>query len=92
VYGTLMFGESQIRSSHMVVGMLKTSSLRNALYGISRQFEKIKLEHLGDNFAKLLSASPEAQMTATDGLRAAARRRARPAAPSRRPRWASRKP
>jgi type VI secretion system protein VasG len=67
VYGTLMFGESQIRSSHMVVGMLKSSSLRNALYGISRQFEKIKLEHLGDNFAKLLSASPEAQMTATDG-------------------------
>ena len=34
VYGTLMFGESQIRSGHLVVGMLKTSGLRNGLYGI----------------------------------------------------------
>jgi type VI secretion system protein VasG len=67
VYGTLMFGESQVRSGHLMVGMLKTTSLRNALYGMSKQFERIKLEHLGDNFGKLLGASPEAQMTATDG-------------------------
>jgi type VI secretion system protein VasG len=68
VYGTLMFGESQVRSGHLMVGMLKTTSLRNALYGMSKQFERIKLEHLGDNFSKLLAASPEAQMTATDGF------------------------
>jgi type VI secretion system protein VasG len=68
VYGTLMFGESQIRSGHLVIGMLKTNGLRNALYGMSKQFEKIKVEHLGDNFAKLLNASPEAQMVATDGF------------------------
>jgi type VI secretion system protein VasG len=68
VYGTLMFGESQIRSGHLVIGMLKTNGLRNALYGMSKQFEKIKLEHLGDNFAALLNASPEAHMTATDGF------------------------
>jgi type VI secretion system protein VasG len=68
VYGTLMFGESQIRSGHLVIGMLKTNGLRNALYGMSKQFEKIKVEHLGDNFAKLLNASPEAQMLATDGF------------------------
>jgi type VI secretion system protein VasG len=68
VYGTLMFGESQIRSGHLVIGMLKTTGLRNALYGMSKQFEKIKVEHLGDNFATLLNASPEAQMLATDGF------------------------
>jgi type VI secretion system protein VasG len=68
VYGTLMFGESQIRSGHLVVGMLKTTSLRNALYGLSRQFERIKLEHLSDNFGRLLASSPEAGMTATDGF------------------------
>jgi type VI secretion system protein VasG len=67
VYGTLMFGESQVRSGHLVVGMLKTTSLRNALYGMSKQFEHVKLEHLTDNFAKLLGASPESQMSATDG-------------------------
>jgi type VI secretion system protein VasG len=68
VYGTLMFGESQVRSGHLVVGMLKTTSLRNALYGMSKQFERVKPEHLSDNFAKLLGASPEAQMSATDGF------------------------
>jgi type VI secretion system protein VasG len=72
VYGTLLFGESQIRSGHLVVGMLKTTSLRNTLYGMSRQFEKIKLEHLGDNFAKLLASSPESAMAASDGFTAAA--------------------
>jgi type VI secretion system protein VasG len=68
VYGTLMFGESQIRSGHLIVGLLKTTGLRNALYGMSKQFERIKLEHLSDNFAKLLGESPEAKLIATDGF------------------------
>ena len=68
VYGTLMFGESQIRSGHLVIGMLKTNGLRNALFGMSRQFERIKVENLGDNFASLLGGSPEAAMRATDGF------------------------
>ncbi|WP_426104343.1 type VI secretion system ATPase TssH [Massilia sp. TSP1-1-2] len=68
VYGTLMFGESQVRSGHLIIGMLKTNGLKNALYGMSKQFEKIKLEHLSDNFASLLAESPEAKMVATDGF------------------------
>jgi type VI secretion system protein VasG len=68
VYGTLLFGESQVRSGHLIVGLLKTPGLRNALYGMSRQFEKIKLEHLSDNFAALLGESPEAKLVATDGF------------------------
>ena len=68
VYGTLMFGESQVRSGHIVIGLLKTNGLRNALYGLSKQFEKIKVEHLSENFSVLLKASPEAQMVATDGF------------------------
>ncbi|MDB5960722.1 MAG: hypothetical protein JWP59_2016, partial [Massilia sp.] len=68
VYGTLMFGESQIRSGHLIVGLLKTNGLRNALYAMSKQFERIKLEHLSDNFNKLLGESPEAKLVATDGF------------------------
>ncbi len=68
VYGTLMFGESQVRSGHLIIGMLKTNGLKNALYGMSKQFEKVKLEHLSDNFASLLGESPEAKMVATDGF------------------------
>jgi type VI secretion system protein VasG len=72
VYGTLMFGETQVRSGHIVIGMLKTSNLRNALYAMSKQFEKIKVEALAESFASLLAASPEAQMAATDGFQAGA--------------------
>lgn len=72
VFGSLMFGEYQVRTGHLVVGMLKTSSLRNGLYGISRQFERVKLDALVDEFDSLLGGSPEAEMTATDGSQAAA--------------------
>jgi type VI secretion system protein VasG len=72
VYGTLMFGESQVRSGHLVVGMLKTSSLRNALYGMSRQFERVKAEDLSERFASMLDASPEARLGASDGFQAGA--------------------
>ena len=70
VFGTLMFGESQVRSGHLLVGILKTSSLRNTLHAISRQFEKVKLDALTEEFPSLLGASPEARMIATDGFNA----------------------
>jgi type VI secretion system protein VasG len=66
-YATLQFGEAQVRTGYLVVGMLKTQSLRNPLFNLSKQFEKIKLEDLCDNFAKICDASPEAQMRAQDG-------------------------
>ena len=66
-YATLKFGEGQIRTGYLVIGMLKTPSLRNRLLGISKQFEKVKTEDLTDNFAKVCDSSPEAQMRAQDG-------------------------
>jgi type VI secretion system protein VasG len=66
VYGSLMFGERQVRSGHLIVGMLKTASLRNTLFSISRQFERVKLDDLCDRFSQLLSSSPEAQQAASD--------------------------
>jgi type VI secretion system protein VasG len=67
VYGTLMFGEAQVRTGHLVVGMLKTPSLRNALLNISRQFERVKPDVLSDDFAKIVSGSPEEGQRASDG-------------------------
>ncbi len=66
-YATLQFGEAQVRTGYLVLGMLKTPSLRNPLLGISKQFERVKVEDLADNFAKICDASPEAQMGAQDG-------------------------
>ncbi|MYM34972.1 type VI secretion system ATPase TssH [Duganella sp. FT94W] len=70
VFGSLMFGESQVRSGHLVVGLLKTSGLRNALYGLSKAFSKIKLDDLSEHFTRLLQDSPEAGMRASDGFQA----------------------
>lgn len=68
VYGTLMFGEAQVRTGHLMVGMLKTPSLRNALYSISRQFERIRPDSLSDDFSKIVAGSPEDHMASTDGV------------------------
>lgn len=72
VYGTLMYSESQVRSGHLVVGMLKTPSLRNAMVNISRQFEHIKLDMLTEDFARIVAGSPEDNLRASDGSSAAA--------------------
>src|SRR5260221_5850496 len=67
VFGTLMFGDSQVRTGHLVVGMMKTSTLRNALLAISREFAKIKPEALSDDFARIVAGSPEEALRASDG-------------------------
>jgi type VI secretion system protein VasG len=72
VYGSLMFGDTQVRTGYVVVGLLKTQSLRNALMTISRQFERIKLEDLTDRFAQILAGSPEQGLRASDGSGTAA--------------------
>ena len=66
VYATLMFGERQVRTGHLVVGMLKTPSLRGALLGVSRQFDKIPLDDLCNKFATLLAGSPEQGAAASE--------------------------
>ncbi|MFY9476164.1 MAG: type VI secretion system ATPase TssH [Aquabacterium sp.] len=67
VYGTLKFGDSQVRSGYLMLGMLRTNTLRNALLAISRQFEKVKADDLAENFDKVCGASAEAKMGAQDG-------------------------
>ncbi|MBK1721524.1 type VI secretion system ATPase TssH [Thiocystis violacea] len=67
VYGSLMFKESQVRTGHLVVGILKTPGLKNALPAISKEFDKIKLETLCDRFGEIVGGSPEDAMAAQDG-------------------------
>ncbi|WP_342113461.1 type VI secretion system ATPase TssH [Pseudoduganella sp. OTU4001] len=66
VYGTLMFGAGQVRTGHLLVGILKTPSLRNVLLNMSRQFERIKPEALTDDFARILADSPETRLPGDD--------------------------
>ena len=72
VYGSLMFGESQVRTGYLVVGILKTPSLRHALSAISREFDKVKVEALVERFAEYVGNSPENGQSASDGFSAGA--------------------
>ncbi|MDB5815038.1 MAG: clpV [Rhodocyclales bacterium] len=67
VYGSLMFKEPQVRTGHLIVGMLKTPSLRNALLGITKQFERIRPDTLTEEFRAIVSGSPEEQLAPRDG-------------------------
>ncbi len=67
VYGTLLYGDSVVRSGYVLVGMLKTKQLRNALTAISRQFERIKVDDLTESLPKIVAGSSEDGQGASDG-------------------------
>ncbi|MEO0912002.1 MAG: AAA family ATPase, partial [Pseudomonadota bacterium] len=67
VYGSLLYSSNQVRTGHLILGMLKTPGLRNVLYGISEQFKAIKADDLADDFAEATGGSPEEGLTPQDG-------------------------
>ncbi|PWI34096.1 type VI secretion system ATPase TssH [Vibrio albus] len=69
LYATLLFGESQIRTGYLMVGILKTKRLTNALRSISTEFDKIKVEQLTDRFDDIVGGSPEDHLSANDGFK-----------------------
>src|SRR4051812_14739843 len=72
VWSTLKLGDSQIRTGHLLLAMLKTPALKNVLSGISREFDKIKADSLAEEFSQMVSGSPEASLGAGDGSQMAA--------------------
>jgi len=67
LYATLLFGEYQVRTGHLIVAFLKTDALKSSFHALSGEFTKIKLEQLTDEFAKIVGGSPEDSMQASDG-------------------------
>ncbi len=59
VYGSLLFNAGKVRSGHVVLGALKTRSLRNVLTAISSEFSKVNAEELSGNFSNIVGGSPE---------------------------------
>ncbi len=66
-YATLLYGESQVRTGHVLLAMMKTAQLQSILMQISREFAKVKVEDLTDNFPKLVAGSAEEHLGAKDG-------------------------
>jgi len=59
LYASLLFSAKRVRTGHLVVGILKSATLRNVFVGMSREFSKIKAEALTDSFGDITSGSPE---------------------------------
>ncbi|MEM0984218.1 MAG: type VI secretion system ATPase TssH [Planctomycetota bacterium] len=70
VYATLLFGESQVRTGYIVIGILKTRGLKNALISISPEFEKVDVDRLINRFDEVVEGSVENGLAAKDGFRA----------------------
>lgn len=72
-YATLFFGETQIRTGHILVAALKSLELRRALTAISKEFAKIPVDELAVGYAKIWQGSEEENLRPMDGsgLRAA---------------------
>lgn len=67
MYASLLFNANQIRTGHWVIGMYKDDALESVLPLLSKEFSKIKVEDLTDNFSKITGGSVEDNLTATDG-------------------------
>ena len=72
-YATLFFGETQIRSGHLLVAAFKTNELRRAFTGVSQEFAKISPDRLSEEWRTLWKGSDEEDLQPMDGsgLRAA---------------------
>jgi type VI secretion system protein VasG len=66
-YATLAFGETQIRTGHMLVAAFKSLELKRAFTNISREFGKISAETLANEHTKIWKGSEEDNMRPMDG-------------------------
>jgi len=69
LYATLRFGETQVRTGYLLIGILNSRQLRSVLVRISKEFDQIKLEALTDDFAKIVAGSPEDGQSASDNFK-----------------------
>ena len=66
-YATLLFGEAQIRTGHLLVAGLKAKDLRENILNLSKIFAQIDVDKLVGDAARLWAASEEEDMRPRDG-------------------------
>ena len=72
MYGSLLYGDTTVRTGYVLIGALKTPGLRNVLLAMSPEFAKINLEQLTDAFSRIVKDSEEETLSAADATGAAA--------------------
>jgi type VI secretion system protein VasG len=63
LHGSLQFNAGRIRGAHLLIGLLRTTTLRHVLLGISREFERILPDVLVGQFATIIASSSEEKVT-----------------------------
>ena len=71
-YATLLFGETQIRTGHLLVAMLKSFELRRALIGVSQEFAKLPVDEVAAGHGGIWAQSDEGNLRPMDGSGVAA--------------------
>jgi type VI secretion system protein VasG len=71
-YATLLFGETQIRTGHLLVGILKSVELRRALIGVSHEFAKLPVDEVAAAHGAIWAGSDEGNLRPMDGSGVAA--------------------
>ncbi len=66
-YATLFFGETQIRTGHVLVGALQSRELDRALKNISSEFNKMSVDVLTSEYRKIWAGSEEETLRPMDG-------------------------
>ena len=66
-YATLFFGETQIRTGHILVGALQSRDLARAFTGVSKEFAKVPVEVLTSEYRKIWAGSEEENLRPMDG-------------------------
>src|SRR5579863_3907574 len=66
-YATLLFGETQIRTGHLLVAMLKSLDLKRALLHVSPEFNKISADELAAGYRSIWAESEEGNLRPMDG-------------------------
>jgi type VI secretion system protein VasG len=66
-YATLLFGETQIRTGHLLVAMLNSLELKRALLHISSEFAKIPADELANSHRSIWTDSEEGNLRPMDG-------------------------
>ncbi len=67
VWGSLLYSSNQVRTGHIILGMLETPNLKNILQSISPTLAGIKPDDLADDFHTITDGSPEDAMRPQDG-------------------------
>ncbi|CAO4176335.1 type VI secretion system ATPase TssH [Methylorubrum aminovorans] len=66
-YATLFFGETQIRTGHVLLAGLKSGELRRGFLALSQEFAKISVEALSNEHRAVWARSEEEHLRPMDG-------------------------